>query len=251
MAADGALLQLHGAGAAYGRVAVLHDVSFALAAGGCFAVLGANGAGKTTLLRAIAGLLVRRSGRVVFAGAEIGNRPAHEIVRRGCSLVAEGRHLFPPLSVDDNLQIGAMPLRGTLRAREIPGNRDLVYTLFPRLAERRTQFAGTLSGGEQQMLAIGRALMAGPRLLLLDEPSVGLAPLVVREMFDALHRLKASGLTIIIAEQHVPLALELAERAIVLHIGRVELDGPSGDLLQSNAIRRVYLGGDPLASSAL
>jgi branched-chain amino acid transport system ATP-binding protein len=245
-----AILELHNAGAAYGRVEVLRDVSFQLGRSECLAVLGANGAGKTTLLRAIAGLMVRRSGRVTFAGTPIESHPAHAIVRLGCSLVAEGRHLFAPLSVDENLDAGALPLRASSRAAGIPAQRDLVYELFPRLAERRTQRAGTLSGGEQQMLAIGRALMAAPALLLLDEPSVGLAPLVVCEMFGALQRLKVRGLSIVIAEQHVPLALELADRAIVLHVGQVELAGPSRDLIATDAIRRIYLGGDT-ASIAL
>ena len=250
MAAERAILELRALGAEYGRVSALRDVSLSIDRGNCLAVLGANGAGKTTLLRAIAGLQVHRTGRVVFDGADISHRPAYAIVRRGLSLVAEGRHLFPPLTVEENLDVGAMPLRRSRRAADIRSQRELVYSLFPVLADRHRQSAGTLSGGEQQMLAIGRALMAAPKLLLLDEPSVGLAPLVVLEMFAALHRLKELGLSIIIAEQHVPLALELAERAIVLHVGNVKIDSPSTSLLESNAIRAVYLGGDLDPSSS-
>jgi branched-chain amino acid transport system ATP-binding protein len=237
------LLRVEGLSAAYGPVRVLHDVSFTLAEGESISVLGANGAGKSTLLRAISGLLVRRQGSIVFAGREIAARRPDEIVRLGVSQVPEGRRLFFPLTVLENLEAGALPLRNGGRAAEVKDALAMVFELFPRLAERRTQISGTLSGGEQQMLAIARALMSRPRMLLLDEPSVGLAPKIIESLFGVLHALKGHGLTILLAEQHVPLALDLADRAIVLGLGRVALSGPPAELRDSAEIRRIYLGG--------
>jgi branched-chain amino acid transport system ATP-binding protein len=224
-------------------VRILHDVSFTLAEGESISVLGANGAGKTTLLRAISGLMVRREGSVSFAGREIAALRPDEIVRLGISQVPEGRRLFFPLTVQENLESGALPLRNGGRGAEVADAMAMVLELFPRLAERRDQISGTLSGGEQQMLAIGRALMSRPRLLLLDEPSVGLAPKVIESLFGVLHALKGTGLTILLAEQHVPLALELADRAIILGLGRVALSGLPAELRDSEEIRRIYLGG--------
>ena len=243
MAADRELLHVQGLSAGYGPVQVLYDVSFALAEGESISVLGANGAGKTTLLRAISGLMVRREGSITFAGREIGASRPDEIVRLGISQVPEGRRLFFPLTVLENLEAGALPLRSRGGGAEVKDALAMVFELFPRLAERREQVSGTLSGGEQQMLAIGRALMSRPRLLLLDEPSVGLAPKIIEALFGVLHALKGAGLTILLAEQHVPLALDLADRAIIFGLGRVALSGTPAELRDSPEIRRIYLGG--------
>jgi branched-chain amino acid transport system ATP-binding protein len=243
LAADASLLRVAGLSAAYGPVRVLHDVDLSLAMGESLAVLGANGAGKTTLLRAISGLMVRRDGSIRFDGQEIAGRRADEIVRLGISQVPEGRRLFFPLTVLENLEAGALKLRSAGRRQEVKDAMAVAFDLFPQLSERRAQIAGTLSGGEQQMLAIARALMARPRLLLLDEPSVGLAPKVIESLFGVLHALKGTGLTIVLAEQHVPLALDLADHAVVLSLGRVALSGPPAELRDSADIRRAYLGG--------
>ncbi|MGE0751452.1 MAG: ABC transporter ATP-binding protein [Variibacter sp.] len=243
MVTDAHLLRVEGLTASYGPVVILRDVSFDLAASESLAILGANGAGKTTLIRAICGLLVRREGRIVYDGADIAPRRSDEIVRLGLSQVPEGRHLFPPLSVIENLRAGALPLALSRRSGEVEDQLDLVFELFPRLKERRDQIAGTLSGGEQQMLAIGRALMSKPRVLLLDEPSVGLAPKVIESLFAVLHKLKASGLTLLLAEQNVALALELSDRAVVLRLGRVALAGTAAELKGTSEIQRIYLGG--------
>jgi branched-chain amino acid transport system ATP-binding protein len=243
LAADPPLLRVAGLSAAYGPVRVLHDVDFSIAMGESLAVLGANGAGKTTLLRAISGLMVRRDGSILFDGQEIAGRRADEIVRLGISQVPEGRRLFFPLTVLENLEAGALKLRSAGRRHEVKDAMTVAFDLFPQLSERRAQIAGTLSGGEQQMLAIARALMARPRLLLLDEPSVGLAPKVIESLFGVLHALKGTGLTIVLAEQHVPLALDLADHAVVLSLGRVALSGPPTELRDSADIRRAYLGG--------
>lgn len=243
MAANATLLNIARLSASYGPVRVLHDVSFTLAEGESIAVLGANGAGKTTLLRAISGLLVRREGRIDFAGRDITADRPDEIVRLGISQVPEGRRLFFPLTVLENLEAGALPLRLTGRAGEVKDALAMVFDLFPPLAERRAQISGTLSGGEQQMLAIARALMSRPRMLLLDEPSVGLAPKVIEALFGVLHALKGTGLTILLAEQHVPMALDLADRVFILGLGRIVLTGLPAELRDSEDIRRVYLGG--------
>jgi len=237
------LLRVEGLSASYGHVQILREVSFDLNGGESLAILGANGAGKTTLIRAICGLLVRREGRVVYAGEEIGARRSDEIVRRGISEVPEGRHLFPTLTVVENLQSGGLPLAIAGRLQEITQNLEVVFDLFPRLKERRGQAAGTLSGGEQQMLAIGRALMSSPSVLLLDEPSVGLAPKVIEQLFAVLHRLKSAGLTLLLAEQNVPLALDLSDRALVLRLGKIALSGTAAELRNTAEIQRIYLGG--------
>jgi branched-chain amino acid transport system ATP-binding protein len=243
LAADAPILDVAGLSASYGPVRVLHDVSFTLTEGESIAVLGANGAGKSTLLRAISGLMVRREGRIHFSGLDIAGRRPDEIVHLGISQVPEGRRLFFPLTVTENLEAGALPLR---KRGEGSGVRDamaMVFDLFPLLAERRAQISGTLSGGEQQMLAIARALMSRPRILLLDEPSVGLAPKVIEALFGVLHTLKGTGLTIIVAEQHVPMALDIADRVIILSLGRVARRGVPVELRDSEEIRRIYLGG--------
>ena len=243
MAAEAPLLEIAGLSASYGPVRILQDISLGLARGESLTVLGANGAGKSTLLRAISGLMVRREGRISFAGEDITGLRADEIVHKGIVQVPEGRRLFAPLTVDENIETGALRLRRAGRHGEVAEARTMVLDLFPRLAERRHQVSGTLSGGEQQMLAIARALMSKPMILLLDEPSVGLAPKVIESLFGVLHKLKATGLTIILAEQHVPLALELADRAIILSLGKVALAGLPTELRDSEEIRRIYLGG--------
>jgi branched-chain amino acid transport system ATP-binding protein len=215
---------------------VVHEVSFTVAEGEAVAVIGSNGAGKTTLFRAICGLSRPSHGAVTFGGRSIGGRRAHDIARRGLAYVPADRHLFPHMSVGENLDLGAYPRRPRQERR------DLVLDLFPRLAERSRQAAGTLSGGEQQMLTVGRALMSNPRLLLLDEPTTGLAPKLAAEAYTALAALREHGLTILVAEQQVPLALQLADRGYVLEDGRIQLDGTATDLAEDPAVQRAYLG---------
>jgi branched-chain amino acid transport system ATP-binding protein len=238
-----ALLEIVGLCAGYGDVAVLRGVNLSIAAGSITALIGANGAGKTTLLRAISGLVVRRQGSITYAGRQIADRRSDEIVNLGISQVPEGRRLFFPLTVLENLECGALPLHASGRSGEAAAVLSMVFDLFPRLAERKGQIAGTLSGGEQQMLAIARSLMSRPQVLLLDEPSVGLAPKIIETLFEILHKLKGTGLTILLAEQHVPLALDIADRAVIMHLGRVALSGTSAELRGSPEIRRIYLGG--------
>jgi branched-chain amino acid transport system ATP-binding protein len=230
------LLELKDVQARYGAVRALHGVSLGVGEGELVAVLGANGAGKTTTLRAVSGT-VRRDGEVVFAGKKLPRR-AESTARAGIAHVPEGRGTFMELSVWDNLRLGAYTRRGGLKE-----DARRVFDFFPRLEERREQQAGTLSGGEQQMLALGRAMMARPRLLLLDEPSLGLAPLVVREIFGALERMKGEdGLAILVVEQNARIALRAAERAYVLEVGRVVVEGASDELQQNESVRKSYLG---------
>jgi branched-chain amino acid transport system ATP-binding protein len=223
-------------------VQTLFDVDFELSSGKSLGILGANGAGKTTLLRALSGVMVRRSGAIRFAGRDIGTLAPHEIVALGLGHVPEGKRLFGPLSVAENLDIGSLPLQKLGRGKEAGEARELVERLFPVLRERAGQAANTLSGGEQQMLAIGRALMARPKLLVLDEPSVGLAPKVNETLFRSLAQLKEHGVTIIVAEQLVRLACDLADDVIVLHLGRVALRGASRDVRDNPELKRLYLG---------
>jgi branched-chain amino acid transport system ATP-binding protein len=215
---------------------VIHGVSFSVIEGEVVAVIGSNGAGKTTLFRAVCGLHRQTRGIVTFKGERITGRRAHVIARRGLCYVPAERRLFPEMTVSENLDLGAYP------NRPVADRRTLVFDLFPRLAERRRQRAGTMSGGEQQMLAVGRALMAQPQLLLLDEPSTGLAPKLAAEAYTALAALREHGLTIVVAEQQVPLALGLADRAYVLENGRVQLEGPSSELAENPDVQRAYLG---------
>ncbi len=230
------LLELVDVEASYGPVKALHGVSLAVEEGELAAVLGANGAGKTTTLRAISGV-VRRSGSIVFAGKKLPRRP-ESTARLGIAHVPEGRGTFSELSVWDNLRLG-----GYTRRSGTKEDARRVFEFFPQLEERRLQQAGTLSGGEQQMLALGRALMQRPRLLLLDEPSLGLAPLVVEEIFGALERMnEQDGTTIVVVEQNARLALRAARRAYVLEVGRVVLGGPSEELRANESVRKSYLG---------
>jgi branched-chain amino acid transport system ATP-binding protein len=225
--------------AGYGELTVLHDISLDVGAGEVVAVIGSNGAGKTTLLKAIAGLIRPRKGRILCEGARIDGRAAHEIVRSGVAYVPAERELFPHMTVLENLSLGAYRSRDDKEKKSLL---QFVYTLFPRLQERRAQLAGTLSGGEQQMVAIGRGLMSKPKLLLLDEPTTGLAPLMVAETYRQLHRLKGEGLTILLAEQQVPMALSLADRAYVLESGWIRLRGTAAELLSDPAVKQTYLG---------
>jgi len=230
------LLELREVEARYGEIQALHGVTLSIELDDFVAILGANGAGKTTTLRAISGT-VKTSGDVVLDGNKLHRRTPEGMARRGVAHVPEGRGTFATLSVLDNLHLGAWTRRGT-------SNRDLahVFEFFPLLYERREQQAGTLSGGEQQMLALGRAMMAKPRLLLLDEPSLGLAPLVVREIFDTLRRMNESGTTIVVVEQNAALALGAAKHAFLLETGRVVLGGEAADLRRNESVRRSYLG---------
>ena len=222
---------------AYGSVEALHGISFHVDDGEIVALLGANGAGKTTTLRTISGLLRPRTGQVRFAGERIDTRRAHEIVRLGLTHVPEGLWIFTLLTVDENLRLGAYAERRVPREAL-----DRVFTQFPRLAERRGQLAGTLSGGEQQMLAMARALMTRPRLLLLDEPSMGLAPVLVRGIFQTIAEINRQGTTVLLVEQNANAALRLARRAYVLETGRIALEGLGAELARNEAVRRAYLG---------
>lgn len=242
MGSEAPLLKLSKLSASYGRVQTLFDVDLELRAGRSLGVLGANGAGKTTLLRAMSGVMVQRRGSILFQGREISGLSPHEIVVLGLGHVPEGKHLFGPLTVSENLEMGSLPLRRSNRYAEAAEARELVHSLFPVLSERASQIANTLSGGEQQMLAIGRALMARPKAIILDEPSVGLAPKINELLFRALASLKTHDVTIIVAEQVVRLACEVADEVIVLHLGRVALRGPSQAVRNDPELKRLYLG---------
>ena len=230
------MLEASGLEAGYLGENVVEGVDLRVAAGEAVAVIGSNGAGKTTLFRAICGLLAVSAGRVRFDGRDITGRPTHRVARAGLAYVPAERHLFPGMSVRENLLLGAYP------GRPDPSAFELVFDLFPRLKERPKQPAGSLSGGEQQMLAVGRALMSRPRLLMLDEPTTGLAPKLARSAYQALRELKDTGVTLLVAEQQVPLALSLADRGYVLENGRVRLEGASEDLERNPEVRRAYLG---------
>ena len=233
------LLELVGVDVAYGDLPALTGVDLVVEAGETLSVVGANGAGKTTMLRTISGLLRPRRGEVRFDGERIDRLPCHRVVERGVVHVPEGRKIFPSLSVRENLELGSY-IR-TARARRAE-SLERVLTLFPRLRERAGQAAGTLSGGEQQMLAIGRALMTGPRLLMLDEPSLGLAPIVVTEIFRTIAAINATGTTVLLVEQNTRQALALSRRGYVLENGRVVLVGSGAELLGNDHVKRAYLG---------
>jgi branched-chain amino acid transport system ATP-binding protein len=233
-----ALLELEQVSARYGPIRALHEVSFSLEEGSTLALLGANGAGKTTTLRAISNL-VRKTGEITFAGSRISHRSAERIARLGVAHVPQGRGILGELTVEDNLRLGAY----TRRERSLVNDLEGVYAHFPRLRERLGQPAGTLSGGEQQMLALGRALLQRPRLLMLDEPSLGLAPMVVREIFGVLEKLnREEGLAVLVVEQDATVALRTCANACVLEVGRVVVSGPSDELREDESVRRAYLG---------
>ena len=223
----------------YGDLIGVADVSLSVPAGAIVALLGSNGAGKTTTLNAIAGLIPARKGSIVFGGARIDGDPAYAIVRKGLALSPEGWRLFVQQSVENNLRLGATPLTDKGRIAVLL---ERVYAVFPKLAERRRQRAGTMSGGERQMLAVGRALMSDPKLLMLHEPSLGLAPAVIETMYDTLGRLHRDGLTILLAEQSIEMALEVADHAYVLQVGKSVLSGPAAQLAHDAEVQRIYLG---------
>lgn len=230
------MLEVEGFSAGYQGNDVIHDVTFRVDTGEAVMVIGSNGAGKTTLFRAMCGLLSPSSGRVLFEGDDITGIPAERIARLGMKFVSAERHLFPRMTVQENLLLGAYPRKPD------PETMSIVLDLFPRLAERRRQHAGKMSGGEQQMLAVGRALMSKPRLIVLDEPSTGLAPLLARATYEALSVLRERGLTVLVAEQQVPLAMAFSDRGYVLENGFIRLRGTTKELAANPAIRSAYLG---------
>jgi branched-chain amino acid transport system ATP-binding protein len=233
------MLSLAAVSAGYGSFRALFDVSLEVPQGEAVGVIGPNGAGKTTLMRVISGLVPLTGGAMTFEGRSVGGLPAHRMVEQGIAHVPENRRLFARLTVEDNLRIGAFIPQARARfAIEL----ERVYQLFPRLKDRREQLAGTLSGGEQQMCAIGRALMSRPKLLLMDEPSAGLAPLVVQQVFELVQRIRAEGLTVLIVEQNVPQVLDVVDRAYLLEVGSIKLKGTSAELKDNDFIRRSYMG---------
>ncbi|HYB75120.1 MAG TPA: ABC transporter ATP-binding protein [Candidatus Sulfotelmatobacter sp.] len=233
------MLRLEGIDAFYGDLQALHGIGFEVRQGEIVALVGANAAGKTTTLRVISGILAPRGGRVAFEGAGLGAVPAHRRVDLGIVQVPEGRRLFPFMTVLENLLLGAH-IAGARAARD--RSLEQAFTLFPVLAERKSQLAGSLSGGEQQMLAIGRALMARPKLLMLDEPTLGLAPILVRTIFETVRAINRAGVTVLLVEQNVRHALAVAHRAFVLENGRLVLAGPARDLLADDRLKKAYLG---------
>jgi branched-chain amino acid transport system ATP-binding protein len=234
------MLELRGVSASYGAIQALHDVSLKVPRGAIVALLGSNGAGKSTTLNAVSHLIEPSAGEIFFDGEPIRRQPSDEIVRRGLVQVPEGREVFKDMSVRENLELGAYLRRSR---REVAQDFERVFETFPRLKERGEQKASTLSGGEQQMLAIGRALMARPRMILLDEPSMGLSPLLVEQIFETIQRLnREQGLTILVVEQDVRLALRVASYAYILENGEMNLEGPSDKLANDPAVRQAYLG---------
>ena len=223
----------------YGAIHAIKGISFHVEEGEVVTLIGANGAGKSTTLQTISGLLRSRTGSVEFMGENISRLPPHKILERGLAQVPEGRRIFLQMTVMENLEMGAYTRRDGSQAAEL----EKVFDQFPRLAERRKQIAGTLSGGEQQMLAIGRALMSQPKLLMLDEPSMGLAPILVEQIFDIIRRLHENGTTILLVEQNAQMALSVADRAYVLETGSISLSGTGAELLESDEVRKAYLGG--------
>lgn len=240
------MLRLKNINTYYGKVHALKNVSLHLAEGEIVTLIGANGAGKTTILNTISGVTPPSGGDLLFCKNSLRGFAPDRIVQQGVSQVPEGRQVFKPMSVDENLDLGAyLRFRSGKAKKEIAQDKDMIFELFPRLKERQKQAAGTMSGGEQQMLAIGRALMARPRLLLLDEPSMGLAPLVVQEIFKVLRQLRdQQGVTILLVEQNAKAALKLADRGYVLETGKVILEGAADELLENAEVKRAYLGKD-------
>lgn len=233
------MLQIKGLNTYYGAIHALKDINLQVNEGEIVSLIGSNGAGKTTLVNTLSGLLKPKSGKIIFENKEIQNVEPHKILKMGISLSPEGREVFPGLTVDENLMLGAFTIKNKSYIKESFEN---VYDLFPRLLERKTSYAGNLSGGEQQMLAIGRSLMSRPKLLLLDEPSLGLAPNIVEQIFDLIVKISNSGITIMLIEQNAFMALKVSDRAYVLENGRVSLDGPADDIINNNEIRKLYLG---------
>jgi len=233
------LLEVENLDAAYGPIQVVWGVSLRIRRKGVVSLIGPNGAGKTTVLKTLAGLLPARKGKILFDGQDLTSEPAHRRVLHHLALVPEGRQLWPRMTVEENLLMGAFPKNVRPKARQ---NLERIYELFPRLKERNKQLCGTLSGGEQQMCAIGRGLMAEPLLLLLDEPSLGLAPIMVDQVFELISRIAAEGVTILLAAQNANYALQISHYTYVMEWGKVLLEGPSEELLASDHVRRAYLG---------
>jgi branched-chain amino acid transport system ATP-binding protein len=238
------MLEVSGLSAGYGQIEVLHGLDFAVPKGQVVALIGSNGAGKTTTMRALSGMIRPRAGSIRLNGREIGGLESYDVARFGLAHSPEGRRVFPTLSVEDNLTLGAFPrLTGSRSKGDVGADRDRAFELFPRLKERRAQLAGTLSGGEQQMLAMGRALMLRPEILLLDEPSMGLAPKLVEEVFRIIRQLKTEQVTMLLVEQFAMAALGVADHAYVLENGRIRFQGPAQQLRNDPAVRAAYLGG--------
>ncbi len=238
------MLKIRNLDAGYGNLSVLRRVSLHVNAGEIVTIIGANGAGKTTLLKTVMGLLRAQSGEIVFAGGNIQQAATDSIVFSGCSLVPEGRQVFPAMPVRENLLLGAYVEFKRGKKREVARYLEHIYGLFPVLKQREHQLAGTLSGGEQQMLAMGRALMSRPRLIMLDEPSMGLAPLMVKEIFNIIRKIREEGNTVLLVEQNARSALKIANRGYVLETGRIILEGAAEDLLANRDVQRAYLGRD-------
>lgn len=221
----------------YGGINAVHDVSFEVEEGSIITLVGANGAGKSSILRSIAGVVTPKSGTIEFCGEDITGKSAEQVVKKGITLVPEGRRIFPDLTVLENIRIGAY-----LRKDNLEDDIKWVYDLFPRLKERSWQMAGTLSGGEQQMLAVARALMSRPKLMMMDEPSLGLAPLIVRDIFTIIKEINKNGVTILLIEQNANMALKTADRGYVLETGRVKIEGTGAELLANEEVKKAYLG---------
>lgn len=236
---SGSILTLEGVNTFYGKIHALHDISFEVERGEIVTLIGSNGAGKTTTLRTISSQLTPATGRVLYKDKVISHMPAHKVVELGIAHVPEGRKIFPNLTVEENLQMGAFHIKDTKKNEK---NFAHVYQLFPRLKERYRQRGGTLSGGEQQMLAIGRALMSEPELLLLDEPSMGLAPMLVEVIFESIKQLNKDGITILLVEQNAKKALKVSNRGYVLQTGQITLAGTGRELLKNDTVREAYLG---------
>ncbi len=235
------MIEVRNIDVAYGRVPVLKDVSLSVAPGEIVTLIGANGAGKTTLFRAITGALPKRRGSITLDGRDITASSPESVAREGLAVVPEGRRLFGPMSVLDNLMLGSYLRLAKGDKASVEEDLQQVFDLFPRLAERRDQLARTLSGGEQQMVAVSRALMARPKVILMDEPSIGLAPIIVREVFEVIKKLKESGITILLIEQNARMALKVADRAYVMEMGKITADGDARELRQSDVVRKLYL----------
>jgi len=238
------MLKVRNLQSGYGKLRVLKGISMHINPGEIVSIIGANGAGKTTLLQTIAGIIKTRDGEILFEERKLHQASPENIVAAGCSLVPEGRQVFSTMTVRENLLLGAYPLRKKREGRLIREELDNVYSLFPRLLERKEQLAGTLSGGEQQMLAIGRALMARPKLIMLDEPSMGLAPLIVKDIFSIIVKLRERGNTILLVEQNARAALHISDRGYVIETGQIMLEESADELLNNNDVQRAYLGKD-------
>jgi branched-chain amino acid transport system ATP-binding protein len=236
------MLKIRNLDAGYGKLRVLKNISLHVKPGEIVTMIGANGAGKTTLLHTIIGLIAPMQGEIQFLGQPCARTPVGRIVASGCVLVPEGRQVFAPMTVEENLLLGGYVLQRSEGRAAVLKELEHQYELFPRLRERRRQLAGTLSGGEQQMLAMGRALMSRPRLVMMDEPSTGLAPLIVRDIFDIIRRLRQEGNTVLLIEQNAKAALGIADRGYVLEVGKVIIQGPAADLLANADVQRAYLG---------